>query len=34
MVQNAGFMLKNGQNTSRKRVEKVAICLLFDLYFC
>jgi len=33
MVQNAGFVLKNRQDKSRKRLKTVAIYLLFKLYF-
>ncbi len=33
MVQNAGFILKNGQGEGREKVEMVGIYLLFSLYF-
>ena len=33
MVQNAAIMLKNRQIKRRERVEKVAIYLLFKLFF-
>jgi hypothetical protein len=33
MVQNAGFSLENGQNKRRERLERVAIYLLYSLYF-
>jgi len=33
MVQNAGCVLKNGQNEWRERLEKEVIYLLYGLYF-
>jgi len=33
MVQNAGFVLKKGQDERRKRLKIVAIYLHHDLYF-
>jgi len=33
MVQNGGFVLKNGQGEKRERLKIVAIYPLFDLYF-
>ena len=33
MVQNAGFVLKNGHDKRRGGLEMVVICLLFNLYF-
>ena len=33
MVLNAGFAPENRQNERRERLEIVAICLLYDLFF-